>query len=81
MALADTACGIGCRLALPEGAKGFTTTQVTSDYVGTAREGRVRAVASLSHGGRRTQIWDADVTDEAGRKIAIFRCTQLIFWP
>jgi MFS family permease len=32
--------------------------------------------------GRNTQVWDAVVTDEAnGRKIALFRCTQMILWP
>ncbi|MEU8124344.1 PaaI family thioesterase [Spirillospora sp. NPDC049024] len=81
VALADTACGIGCRLTLPEGAKGFTTTQVTTNYVGTARGGSIRTVASLAHDGRRTQVWDAGVADGGGRKIAMFRCTQLILWP
>ncbi|MEO3782035.1 PaaI family thioesterase [Actinocorallia sp. B10E7] len=81
VALADTACGIGCRLALPEGAEGFTTSQLTTNYTGTARQGTVRAVATLANGGRRIQIWDAEVSDGAGRRIALFRCTQLIFWP
>lgn len=81
VALADTACGIGCRLRLPEGARGFTTVQLTTSYTGTAREGTVRAVATLAHGGRRTQVWDAVVSDGAGRPIALFRCTQMILWP
>jgi uncharacterized protein (TIGR00369 family) len=81
VALADTACGIGCRLRLPRGARGFTTVQLTTSYTGTAREGTVRTVATLAHGGRRTQVWDAVVSDGAGRPIALFRCTQMILWP
>ena len=78
VALADTACGLGCRLLLPESATGFATLELKTSYLGTAREGTVTAVAELVHGGRRTQIWDATVTDEAGRTIALFRCTQLL---
>lgn len=77
VALADTACGIGTRLALPTGAR-FTTLEVKSNYVGTARAGLVTVTARRVHGGRRTQIWDATVCDENDRTIALFRCTQLV---
>lgn len=77
VALADTACGLGCRLALPEGAHGFTTLEQKTSYLGTARSGRITTEARLVHGGRSTQVWDATV--QAGeRTIALFRCTQLI---
>ncbi len=81
VALADTACGLGCRLALPSGASGFTTVEQKTSYLGTARSGVVRTVAVLVHGGRRTQVWDAEVFDDAGKRIALFRCTQLVLWP
>jgi uncharacterized protein (TIGR00369 family) len=81
VALADTACGLGCRLRLPAGARGFATVQLTTSYTGTAREGTVRTVATLAHGGRHTQVWDAVVSDGTGRPIALFRCTQMILWP
>lgn len=78
VALADTACGIGCRLSLPADASGFTTVELKTSHLGTARSGWVRAVAVLVHGGRRTQVWDAEVFDDADRRIALFRCTQLV---
>lgn len=81
VALADTACGLGCRLSLPTGASGFTTLEQKTSYLGTARSGHVRTVATLAHGGRRTQVWDAEVFDAVGRRIALFRCTQLVLWP
>ncbi len=81
VALADTACGFGCRLALPPGASGFTTMEQKTSYLGTARAGVVRTVAVLVHGGRRTQVWDAEVFDEGGKLIALFRCTQMVIWP
>lgn len=81
VALADTACGFGCRLALPAGASGFTTMEQRTSYLGTARTGMVRTEAVLVHGGRRTQVWDAEVFDDSGRRIALFRCTQMVLWP
>jgi len=47
-----------------------------------AREGAIACVATRVHSGRTTQIWDAQVTDEAsGKVIALSRCTQLILYP
>lgn len=82
VALADTSCGFGTLCSLPEGASGFTTIEVKANYIGTTRDGNVTCNATLSHGGRTTQVWDAEVTDEGnGRTIALFRCTQLIVYP
>src|SRR6188508_731616 len=39
--LADTACGYGCVANLPEGATGFTTIELKSNFLSTAREGTV----------------------------------------
>lgn len=82
IAAADTACGYGCLASLPEGANSFTTIELKTNFLGTAREGAIRAQAELVHGGRTTQVWDATVRDEASDKvIALFRCTQLILYP
>jgi uncharacterized protein (TIGR00369 family) len=82
IALADTACGFATIAHLPAGAQNFTTIELKSNFLGTAREGSVDAVARAAHIGRTTQVWDATVTDAAnGRTIALFRCTQMILWP
>jgi uncharacterized protein (TIGR00369 family) len=78
--LADTSCGFGCMLNLPEGAQSFTTIEIKSNHLGTARDGRVECEAKSVHRGRNTQVWDATVT-AAGKTIALFRCTQMILWP
>lgn len=80
--LADTACGYGCRAHLPDGAEGFTTIELKSNFLGTAREGVIRCVATPAHMGGSTQVWDAVVTRaDDGRTIAIFRCTQIVLYP
>lgn len=82
IALADTTCGYGTFTDLPEGANNFTTIELKSNFLGTARQGAIDCVATRAHAGRTTQVWDAEITDEAnGKKIALFRCTQLILYP
>lgn len=80
--LADTACGYGCVRALPEGSSGFTTVELKSNFLGTAREGVIECRAEALHLGRTTQLWDATVKHrETGKTIALFRCTQMVLWP
>jgi uncharacterized protein (TIGR00369 family) len=78
VALADTACGYGCILNLPEDATGFTTIELKTNFVRSVRSGTIGCEARLAHGGRTTQLWDAAVSDPEGRPMALFRCTQLI---
>ena len=80
--LADTACGVGCMASLPDGASSFTTIELKSNFFSTVTEGVIACEARLVHGGRTTQVWDAEVRDEAsGKALALFRCTQLVLWP
>ncbi len=82
IALADTSCGYGTFVNLPEGAESFTTIELKCNFVGTKRDGVIRCEAKLVHGGRTTQVWDATVSDEKdGKPIALFRCTQMILYP
>jgi len=79
--LADTCAGFGCMAHLPEGASGFTTIELKSNHLGTAREGTIECTATASHRGRTTQVWDAVVSHrETGRTLALFRCTQMILY-
>ena len=78
--LADTSCGYGCTLNLPPGAAGFTTIELKSNHLATARDGVVQCVARLAHAGRTTQVWDATVTHN-GKALALFRCTQMVLYP
>ena len=82
IALADTSCGYGCVALMPQGASGFTTIELKTNFLGTAREGAIRCRATPVHLGRTTQVWDAVVCNEATEaKLALFRCTQMVLWP
>ncbi|MBT8114906.1 MAG: PaaI family thioesterase [Arenicella sp.] len=79
--LADSCAGHGCMANLPDGARGFTTIELKSNHLGTARDGTLECTANTRHTGRTTQVWDAEVRHrESDKLIAIFRCTQLILY-
>ena len=83
IALVDSACGYGCVASLPDGASGFTTLEIKANYLGTAKVGETVACdARLVHGGRSTQVWDAEAVNRtSGKTMAVFRCTQMILYP
>ena len=82
IALADSACGRGAFIAKPEGATGFTTIELKTNFLGTAKDGAIEVEAKLIHGGRLTQVWDAEVRREGEtRPLALFRCTQMMLYP
>ena len=63
--------------------QGFTTVELKSNFLGTAKEGTIRCEASADHLGRTTQVWSVVVhgpTEQGGRKLALFRCTQMVLW-
>ncbi len=80
IALADTLAGYGTVANLPADAKLFTTIELKSNFLGTARDGVINCMATPVHLGRLTQVWDAVVTGAEERKIAVFRCTQMILY-
>ena len=79
---ADTRVGYGCISHLPANAQNFTTVELKANFLGTAQEGVLYGEARAVHLGRTTQVWDATVTHgEERRKLALFRCTQLVIYP
>jgi 1,4-dihydroxy-2-naphthoyl-CoA hydrolase len=79
--LADTCAGYGCVLNLPESASGFTTVELKSNHLGTAKGGHLLCSAVPVHVGSTTQVWDAVVRHaQTGKTLALFRCTQMVLY-
>ena len=78
--LADWLCAAGVGEHLDSQKAGFTTVELKTNFLGTAREGdRVFGRAWPVHVGRTTHVWDVEVVNQASEKtIALFRCTQMI---
>ena len=80
VALADSACGYGCIASLPDGATGFTTIELKTNFLATVLEATLLVESRRVHAGRTTQVWDATVSSEDGKTLALFRCTQLLLY-
>jgi 1,4-dihydroxy-2-naphthoyl-CoA hydrolase len=79
--LADTIAGYACLYNLPDKGISFTTIELKSNFLGSIKNGAIKAEANLKHSGKTTQVWDVTVTnEETEKKIALFRCTQLILY-
>lgn len=77
--LADSLCGYGTLANVSDTASGFTTIELKSNFFATALEGRVHARATPVHIGGATQVWDCEVTHaDTGKRMALFRCTQMV---
>lgn len=77
-ALADTACGFGTFVTPGPERTDFATLSLTCNFLGTSHGGSLAAVATIVHRGRTTQVWDAEVLRDDGRRIAVCRVTQLL---
>ena len=77
MALADTVGATATFVNLPPGA-GTTTLELKTNFFAAGRTGLVRAEATPLHRGKRTQVWQTRVFDEAGRLLAQTIQTQMV---
>src|SRR6201997_3551889 len=78
-ALADSVGAAATVINLPEDAKGTTTLESKTNFIGPAKEGAtVIATATAIHRGRRTQVWQTRLETEEGRLVAIVTQTQMV---
>jgi len=79
MALADSVGAVGAFLSLPPGARGTTTLESKTNFLGAAKAGTiVTAEATPVHKGRTTSVWQTKITGEDGKAVALVTQTQLV---
>lgn len=79
MALADSVGAAGTAINLPPDAKGTTTIESKTNFVGAAKAGStITATATPIHLGRRTHVWQTRLETGEGRLVAIVTQTQMI---
>lgn len=79
MAFADSVGAAATVINLPPDAKGTTTIESKTNFVGGAKEGTtVTAIAIPVHRGRRTQVWQTRIEGEDGKLVAIVTQTQMV---
>lgn len=79
MALADSVGAAATVINLPADAKGTTTLESKTNFIGPARAGStVVATATPVHRGRRTQVWQTRIETEDGKLVAVVTQTQMV---
>ena len=79
MAFADSVGAAATVINLPEDAKGTTTLESKTNFIGGAKEGTtVIATATPVHRGRRTQVWQTRLETEDGKLVALVTQTQMV---
>lgn len=79
MAFADALGAIGAVMTLPEGAKGTTTIESKTNFLGAAPEGEtVEAETTPVKIGKTLSVWQTRIRRADGRDVALVTQTQLV---
>ncbi len=52
--------------------------EINANHLRAKRDGVVTAVGTPLHQGRSTQVWQIELTDEAGKRVCVARCTLAV---
>lgn len=75
--LAESAASIGAARQIADDEITFGM-EINANHIKTKKDGTITATAKCSHQGRSTQIWEIELTDEAGDLVCISRCTMAV---
>lgn len=75
----EAACSTGAAIHAIDEGRSVVGVENTTAFLRAARGGRLRVTARPLQRGRRTQVWEGTVTDEAGRQIATGRVRLMCF--
>jgi uncharacterized protein (TIGR00369 family) len=75
--LAETLGSCGAACACPPGTR-VVGLEVNANHLRATTSGWVTGVARPIHVGRTTQVWQIDLSDEAGRRTCVARLTMAV---
>jgi uncharacterized protein (TIGR00369 family) len=78
VALAETAASMAGSMNVDRARETVVGIEINANHLRGKRDGVVTAVALPVHVGRRTQVWEVRITDEAGKLVCISRCTLAV---
>ena len=78
MAFADSVGAAATVINLPDDAKGTTTLESKTNFLGSAHVGEtITGEATPLHVGRRSSVWQTRITNAGGKLLALVTQTQL----
>ncbi|WP_059173611.1 hotdog fold thioesterase [Bacillus sp. FJAT-27445] len=78
VALAETVASVGAYELVDHETESVAGLEINANHIRGKREGAVKAVATVLHQGKTTQVWDIRITDEEGKPVCISRCTMAV---
>lgn len=75
VALAESLGSIGSTMTIDMATTQAVGQSITANHLRAVRSGFVTGTARPVHLGRRSQVWDIDIVDDAGRLVCISRLT------
>lgn len=75
VALAETAASIGALLNVDSDKKSVFGIEINANHIKSKKSGIVTAKAVPQHLGKRTMVWEINITDENEDLICVSRCT------
>jgi len=79
MAFADALGAVGAFMTLPEGAKGTTTIESSTKFLGAAKEdSTIIGTAKPVKIGKRLSVWQTEIETTDGKPVALVTQTQLV---
>ena len=78
VALAETVASTGAWMNVDQERERVVGLEINANHLRAKRDGVVTAVATPVHVGRKTQVWEVRITDEAGKAVCVSRCTLAV---
>lgn len=78
VALAETVASYAGWLQVDPERENVVGLEINANHLRAKRDGVVTATGTPIHIGRRTQVWEVRIVDEAGRAVCISRCTLAV---
>ena len=78
VALAETLGSVGAALQVDIENKTCVGLEINANHIKSVRQGFVHGRATALHVGRKTQVWEIKITDDAGSLVCISRLTVAV---
>ncbi len=78
VSLAETAASLAAYLNVDQATEMAVGIEINANHLRAKRDGVVTATATPVHVGKRTQVWDVRIEDEAGKAVCVSRCTLAV---
>ena len=78
VALAETVASTGAWMTIDQEKERVVGVEINANHLRAKSDGMLTATGTPVHTGRRIQVWEVKILDEAGKSICISRCTLAV---